>query len=67
MTPTVQQLSELEVVDLPKCGRCAFRGRRPENVSFLKKPVFEDRLTELYTRKTWARASFRVRWWRRYQ
>jgi hypothetical protein len=38
MTPTMQQWSELEVVDLPKCGRCAFRGRhgRPENVRFFK-------------------------------
>ncbi|KAI0286403.1 tRNA intron endonuclease [Russula brevipes] len=26
-----QQWSELEVVDLPQCGRCGFRGRRPEN------------------------------------
>jgi len=26
-----QQWGELEVVDLPKCGRCGFRGRRPEN------------------------------------
>jgi len=26
-----QQWRDLEVVDLPKCGRCAFRGRRPEN------------------------------------
>ncbi|KAH9959802.1 tRNA intron endonuclease [Russula dissimulans] len=26
-----QQWNELEVVDLPKCGRCGFRGRRPEN------------------------------------
>lgn len=34
MTPTVQQWSDLEVVDLPKCERCAFRGRRPENVCF---------------------------------
>ncbi|KAI0031932.1 tRNA intron endonuclease [Vararia minispora EC-137] len=24
-----QQWSALEVVDLPACGRCAFRGRRP--------------------------------------
>lgn len=31
---TVQQWSDLEVVDLPKCGRCAFRGSRPENVRF---------------------------------
>jgi hypothetical protein len=36
MTPTVQQWADLEVVDLPKCERCAFRGRRPENVCFLK-------------------------------
>ncbi|KAI0276776.1 hypothetical protein BGY98DRAFT_1165941, partial [Russula aff. rugulosa BPL654] len=27
----VQQWSNLEVVDIPKCGRCAFRGRRSEN------------------------------------
>ncbi|KAI9507623.1 tRNA intron endonuclease [Russula earlei] len=26
-----QQWSEMEVVDLPQCGRCGFRGRRPEN------------------------------------
>ncbi|KAI0000280.1 tRNA-splicing endonuclease subunit Sen15 [Russula vinacea] len=25
------QWSELEVVDLPECGRCGFRGGRPEN------------------------------------
>ena len=31
---TVQQWGDLEVVDLSKCGRCAFRGNRPENVSF---------------------------------
>ncbi len=30
---TAQQWSEIEVVDLPKCGRCGFRGRRHENVS----------------------------------
>jgi hypothetical protein len=29
---TAQQWSELEVVDLPECGRCGFRGGRPENV-----------------------------------
>lgn len=32
----MQQWNDLEVVDLPKCGRCAFRGRRPENVRFFK-------------------------------
>ncbi|KAI0295679.1 tRNA intron endonuclease, partial [Multifurca ochricompacta] len=26
-----QQWSEIEIVDLPTCGRCGFRGRRPEN------------------------------------
>ena len=31
-----QRWCELEVVDLPKCGRCAFRGNRPENVNFSK-------------------------------
>jgi tRNA-splicing endonuclease subunit Sen15 len=30
---TAQQWSELEVVELPECGRCGFRGGRPENVS----------------------------------
>jgi tRNA-splicing endonuclease subunit Sen15, fungi type len=28
-----QQWSELEIVDLPACGRCGFMGRRPESVS----------------------------------
>jgi len=28
-----QRWNELEVVDLPQCGRCAFRGWRPENES----------------------------------
>ncbi|KAH9968604.1 tRNA intron endonuclease, partial [Russula dissimulans] len=28
-----QQWNELEVVDLPQCGRCGFRGRRPENTN----------------------------------
>ena len=35
---TAQQWSEPEVVDLPLCGRCGFRGRRPENMRF---PVSE--------------------------
>ena len=30
---TAQRWNELELLDLPQCGRCAFRGRRPENVS----------------------------------
>jgi hypothetical protein len=30
----VQQWDELEIADLPTCGRCGFKGRRPaESVS----------------------------------
>ena len=35
MTPTVQQWGELEIVDLPNCRSCAFRGGRHENVRFI--------------------------------
>jgi tRNA-splicing endonuclease subunit Sen15 len=39
---TAQQWSELEIVDLPRCGRCGFRGSRPENVSFSQKKDMAD-------------------------